>query len=155
MSRAFVKENDDGIDRDLPERPLSPHRNLVTSSGLAAIEQTLRALEIDLTAARASEDAAEVARLLRDVRYWRQRRHTAELVPIRAEKDPRVRFGSTLSVRLSGGDIRRFRIVGEDEADPALGLISYIAPVAKAMLGAEIGDVVGTGAGDGEVLDIS
>jgi transcription elongation GreA/GreB family factor len=155
MSRAFVKENDDGIERDLLERPVSAHRNLVTSSGLEAIEQTLRSLEIRLSAARASDDAAAVARLQRDARYWRARRSTAELVPAHSAKDARVRFGSRISIRLSGGEMRLFRIVGEDEADPSLGLISYVAPVAKGMLGADIGDTVDTGAGDGEVLEIS
>ena len=82
MSRAFVKESEDaGNEPELPERSVSPHRNLVTPTGLEQIEAVVRRLEDALTAARAADDKPAIARCQRDLRYWNQRRATAELVP--------------------------------------------------------------------------
>jgi transcription elongation GreA/GreB family factor len=154
MSRAFVKESEDtASDLDLPERSISPHRNLVTPSGFAEIESAVRRLEDELAAARAADDRGLIARCQRDLRYWNQRRASAEVVPP-APGHGRVRFGSTVTVQLADGTRRAFRIVGEDEADPAAGKIAYVAPVAAGMIGTQLGDSVATGAGDGEIVEI-
>ena len=155
MSRAFVKESDDGGEVGaLPERAVSTHRNLVTATGLEQITAAIRRLEDELTAARTGADPAAVARCQRDLRYWTRRRANAELVAPPRSHD-RVRFGSRVRVALRDGTERRFRIVGEDEADPAAGAISYVAPVAAAMIGSRVGEAVQTGAGEGEILEIS
>jgi transcription elongation GreA/GreB family factor len=154
MSRAFVKESEDAAgDLEFPERAVSAHRNLVTASGLAQIDAHLKRLDGELAAARAAADKPAVARCQRDLRYWQQRRASAELV-VPGKTDGRVRFGSRVTVELGDGSRRSFRIVGEDEADPAAGAIAYVAPIAAAMIGAEPGERVPTGAGDGEIIDI-
>jgi transcription elongation GreA/GreB family factor len=141
MSRAFVKESE-GTELDaLPERVVSPHRNFVTPEGLALIEATLARLGSELSAARAAGDRGAVARSERDLRYWRQRRISAELV----EQDVSstvVRFGSRVRLVTPDGKVAHFRIVGEDEADPRRGLLSYVSPLARELLGAAKGDEI-------------
>jgi transcription elongation GreA/GreB family factor len=154
VSRAFVKDQDEdpGVD-DIPDRVVSPHRNLVTEAGLAQIEEELKRSREGLTAARGAEDRAEVARHRRDLRYWSQRRSSAELVPVPTEFD-KVRFGSRVALRTAAGRVTHFRIVGEDEADPASGLISWVAPLAEQLLGARIGDAVTIQGGEAELRSI-
>ena len=139
MSRAFVKESEDaGSELDLPERSVSAHRNLVTRNGLELIEAEVRRLEDELAAARSADDKPTIVRCQRDLRYWNQRRASAEVVPPPTRRD-KVRFGSTVTIRLDNGTERTLRIVGEDEADPAEGRIAYVAPVAAQMIGASVG----------------
>lgn len=154
MSRAFVKDQDEdpGVD-DVPDRVVSPHRNLVTEAGLAQIEEELRRSRDGLTAARGAEDRAEVARHRRDLRYWSQRRSSAELVPPPTEFD-KVRFGSRVTLAPAQGAERTYAIVGEDEAAPSEGRISWVSPLAQALLGVQVGDVVPFGDGDAEVRRI-
>jgi len=154
MSRAFVKESEDaGSELELPERSVSSHRNLVTPAGLELIEAEVRRLEDELVAARGADDKPGIARCQRDLRYWNQRRASAEVVPPPTRRD-RVRFGSSVSIRLDGGAEKTLRIVGEDEANPAGGLIAYVAPVAAQMIGAAVGERVDTGGGEGEIIAI-
>ena len=141
MSRAFVKDSDGEEFDDLPELVVSSHRNLVTVEGLRQIEGALSRLERDLAAARVAGDRAQAARVERDLRYWRKRRATAEVVVVESAPDI-VRFGSTVTLATGSGDTRQFRIVGEDESDPRRGLISYVSPLAEALLGARAGDEV-------------
>jgi transcription elongation GreA/GreB family factor len=141
MSRAFVKESDDAGE-PLPELSVSPHPNFVTPSGLALIEQRIAALGAELRAARDREDKALLARINRDLRYWTQRRASARPVPAAVGPLERVRFGTHVTVRFADGTERDFRIVGEDEADPARGLVSWVSPIAKALLGKGPGEDV-------------
>jgi transcription elongation GreA/GreB family factor len=158
MSVAFTREEDlESQAADLPDRPISPHPNLVTSSGLAAIEQALAeakdAYATARTAGDISTDRTPMARATRDLRYWSARRATAQL----SEPEPlagRVQFGRTVEVERDDGRRQTFRIVGEDEADPAAGRISYISPLARALMGAAVGDVVTVGGGEVEVLEV-
>jgi transcription elongation GreA/GreB family factor len=154
VSRAFVKDQDEdqGAD-DIPDRVVSPHRNLVTDAGLAHIDEELRRSREGLADARSSGDRAEIARHRRDLRYWSQRRSTAELVPAPADSD-KVRFGSTVKLAQAAGECRTFTIVGEDEASPAEGRISYVSPLAQALLGGRVGDVVPFGDGETEILSV-
>jgi transcription elongation GreA/GreB family factor len=153
MSRAFVKDQDGAEPDDLPERPVSTHRNLVTPDGLARIEQTVRGLSLQLAEARAADDKAAIARVERDLRYWTRRRATAELVPP-IPKPERVRFGCRVELETDTGERVSFRIVGEDESDPSQGLISYVSPVAALLIGAKPGDRVPFRGGRAEIVRI-
>ena len=121
MSRAFVKEPD-GQDafEELPERPVSPHPNLVTAEGLARIEAEVARLQQEHAAAQAANDRSALARSARDLRYWNARRATAEVVSPPSDST-QVHFRSTVSIVRDDGRRQTFRIVGEDEADPAQG----------------------------------
>jgi transcription elongation GreA/GreB family factor len=153
MSRAFVKDGEDAFDEP-PDRPVSPHPNLVTPEGLAAIEATLAHLHEDYAAAQRSHDRAALALAARDLRYWTARRTSAQVVIPPADHD-KVHFGSTVTIEREDGRPQTYRIVGEDEADPAHGTISYVSPVAHALLGKEVGDVVRAGNSDAEIVAIS
>lgn len=155
MSRAFVREQD-GVDLrdDLPDRPISDNPNLVTSQGLAAISAAAERARADLLAARREDDADAIARALRDLRYWQQRKSTAELMPQPPDTE-KVHFGSTVTLKRDDGRRLRYRIVGEDEADPTRGTLSYVAPLARAVLSREVGDLVEAGQHELEIVAIA
>lgn len=140
MSRAFVKESDqdNGL---LPERVISSYPNLVTTRGLSLLETRVRALESERSTARQINDTAVLARIARDLRYFQARRESAR--PVAAPINPDlVRFGVTVRLRLSDKTEHKFTLVGEDEADPKVGLLSFVSPLAVSLLGREIGDEV-------------
>jgi transcription elongation GreA/GreB family factor len=141
MSRAFVKEDDGGQGEPLAELQVSPHRNLVTAEGLAQIDAHVERLRAALSEARAADDRAGQQRIQRDLRYWSSRQGSAELVPPAAAAD-RVRFGSTVRLELAAGGTVTYQIVGEDEADPAAGKVSYVSPLGRALIGKVVGDEV-------------
>ena len=145
MSVAFTREEDyEAQAADLPDRPISPHPNLVTATGLAQIEAELAAARAAYAAAQAqggvSADRTAMARATRDLRYWSARRASAQLTEPAPEKD-KVQFGRTVEVEREDGRRQAFRIVGEDEADPAKGSISFVSPLARALLGRSVGEV--------------
>ena len=140
MSRAFVRESD-ADPAALPERALSSHPNLVTPRGLKAIEAEVRALEARRQAARAGDDVATRESVERDLRYWSARRASARVIEPAASTE-RVRFGMRVTLRLADGTTQAFRLVGEDEADAPQGLLSWVAPLAQALLGREPGERV-------------
>jgi transcription elongation GreA/GreB family factor len=154
MSRAFVKEPD-GLDafEELPERPVSPHPNLVTAEGLARIEAEVARLQQEHAAAQAANDRSALARSARDLRYWNARRAAAEVVSPPSDST-QVHFGSTVSIVRDDGRRQTFRIVGEDEADPAQGTLSHASPLARALFGKKIGDAVRAGQSDAEIIEI-
>lgn len=153
MSRAFVKDQDgDGVE-GLPELAVSPHRNLVTPEGLAQIDANLKRLDAEATTARAARDRSTIARVERDLRYWSSRRTSAEVVTPVANTAV-VRFGCTVELLTLGGDRLCFRIVGEDESDPARGLISWASPFAESLLGGAPGDEVPFRGGSAEIVSI-
>jgi transcription elongation GreA/GreB family factor len=141
MSRAFTREPDGHVPEDLPERPVSPHPNWVTPEGFRQIEEHTRQLAQERERAVADQDGVALASTERDLRYWRQRRASAQVVDAE-NPGQRVRFGSTVTLRQEDGAKQRFKIVGEDEANPAAGLISWVAPVAQALLGREVGEQI-------------
>lgn len=151
MSRAFVKEGD-GESEPLAELKLSPHRNFVTAEGLAQIEAQVEHLRGELSAARAADDRATARRVQRDLRYWSERQRTAEVVPPASGSS--VRFGSRISLLTAAGERIAYRIVGEDEADPGAGRISYVSPIARALIGREVGDLVPLRDGEAEIVDV-
>ena len=154
MSKAFTKEPETGdVYDDLPDRPVSPH-NLVTPKGLEMIEAELARLHVEHAVAQEANDRALLAKTNRDLRYWTSRRATAQVME--APKDAKeVHFGSTVSILREDGRRQTYRIVGEDEADPSAGTLSYVSPVAQALMGKQVGDVVEAGAAEAEIVEIS
>jgi len=152
MSRAFVKETDDGAE-ELPEKLISAHRNLVTAAGLAIIDAEVAKAQTALAQAQTDNDRAGIARASRDLRYWAQRQSSAEL---QAGPQPGagVQFGSRVTLDRDGGRRVTYAIVGEDEANPASGTISYVSPLAQALLGRAVGEEVRAGAMVGEIIAI-
>lgn len=153
MSRAFVKELDGG-DEELPDRPISTHPNLVTPEGLAGIEATLGEHQRAHAAAQAAGDRAGLARAARELRYWTARRASAQVIEPPADKT-HVHFGSTVTILRDDGRRQTYRIVGEDEAEPARGTLSHMSPVARALMGKEVGDVVAAGNSEAEIVAIA
>ena len=152
MSRAFVKESDDET-VPLPDRPISPHRNFVTASGKAAIEANLNQFEAAYRSAITQNDKHAVAAALREVRYWSARRSNAEVVKPPSAPD-RVAFATTVTLRREDGREQTFTIVGEDEADPSSGRVSYVSPVARAAMGRAIGDSIDLSSQTAVILNI-
>jgi transcription elongation GreA/GreB family factor len=153
MSRAFVKEQD--VDYlEMPERPVSEHPNDVTEAGLAQIEDALAKASEAYAVAQASADRAGLAAAGRDLRYWTARRVSARIVATPADTSE-VWFGACVTIRRDDGREQTFRIVGEDEADPAKGSISHVSPLAKSMFGKRVGDIVTAGSGQAEIEAIS
>lgn len=153
MSRAFVKESDGDEPGALPERRISEHPNLVTARGLRLIEEQVARLEGDYAAARAEDDRAAIAHLSRDLRYWAARLASAQLAPAPASAET-VAFGVRVTIEDAEGERRTYRLVGEDEADPAAGRISWFAPIARALAGRQVGDLVRGPRGELEILEI-
>jgi transcription elongation GreA/GreB family factor len=151
MSRAFVKESDG--EEELPELRVSEHRNLVTPAGLAQIEARIERLQSALTRARAEDDKTTIARAQRDLRYWSARQASAEVVPLPGAVEV-IRFGSTVVLEDDSGQGLEYQIVGEDEADPAAGRISYVAPIARQLIGRTVGESVTMAEGEAEILRI-
>jgi transcription elongation GreA/GreB family factor len=154
MSRAFVKEQDADYVEDLPERPISPHPNDVTERGLALINEAVERAAHSLSDAQASRDRDAAARAGRDLRYWTARQATARVVPAPADT-AEVRFGSRVTILRDDGREQTFRIVGEDEAEPSTGTISHVSPLARALFGKAVGDVVRAGQGEAEIKAIA
>ena len=152
MSRAFVKEAENKVE-ELPDRPVSEHRNLVTSDGLAAIEAALTRFENAHREAITRNDAHAAAAAMREVRYWRARRASAEVVRPRSEPDTAA-FGTTVTLRRDDGREQTFRIVGEDEADPSRGTVSYVSPLARAVMTRGPGDTVEIAGSKAEILNV-
>jgi transcription elongation GreA/GreB family factor len=152
MSRAFVKDSDQDTD-PLPERAISEHPNLVTARGLTLIEARVRELEAERSAARAANDPSALARIGRDLRYFQARRDSARVVTP-PPGTQQVRFGMRALLRLEAGEERAFQLVGEDEADPKAGLISYVSPLAKSLMGKGVGERLPFGAQSAEIIAV-
>jgi len=139
MSVAFRRESDEEHLEPKFEIPLPPGPNLVTARGLALIQAKVAELEAQLPT---QTDEAELTALRRSLRYWRTRQATAQLAPLPTGET--VEFGSTVTYLLNG--VRRVTtIVGDDEAEPGAGLISFLAPLSRALMSAEPGDLVAFG----------
>lgn len=154
MSRAFTREDDsENAIADIGERPVSTHRNLVTSDGLAMIDTTIAGLREDLARAEADADRERIATMSRDLRYWTARRESAEL----SEPEPDskvVRFGMTVAVTGDDGKRRSWKIVGEDEANAAKGSVSHVSPMALALFGKAVGDVAVVNGKEWEIVSM-
>ena len=147
MSRAFVKEADgDAVSDDAPDLPISPHPNYVTPQGLKALQTELEALVAERSAIKQAPDQVSVRLKLfkveRRLRYVQARVESAILKRPEAQPEDEIGFGATVVVADEEDVEHVFRIVGEDEADVARGWVSYLSPLAKALIGAEPGDLV-------------
>ncbi len=142
----------------LPERPISPHPNLVTETGLKALETQLSEARTAFEAANAIEDINEKRRQLagpsRDIRYLVERLRTAQVM-VDPTSSETVAFGNTVKFSRDDGRVQTYRIVGEDEADPKAGTISYVSPVARLLLGKGVGDLVTLNGQELEIVAIS
>ncbi len=154
MSRAFVKDDDGGQgNEDLPDRLISEHPNYVTENGLKLIEAEVGRLSKAYAAAQVSAERTELQRVSRDLRYWSARQASAQVVaPPRDARE--VHFGSKVTIVRDDGRTHSYRIVGEDEADPSKGSLSYVSPLAQALIGKAVGDVVKAGGGEAEILKV-
>jgi len=135
MSVAFRRDGDDEHLEPKFEIPIPPGPNLVTARGKALIDEKVTALETAI----ASAEPQRVEALKRELRYWQTRQVTAEVVP--APSGDTVEIGTTVSFRLNG-KARVLSIVGDDEADPGAGLVAFSSPLARALMGAEVGEMV-------------
>ncbi|WP_030540781.1 GreA/GreB family elongation factor [Sphingobium sp. DC-2] len=147
MSVAFRRESDEEHLEPSFELPLPLGPNWVTARGLRLTRERVDALEAALTGEMSEEDAKK---LKRELRYWRTRLATAELRPV--PDGETVAFGTCVTYRQNGAE-KTVTIVGDDEADPNAGLISFSSPLARAMMDAEAGEQVEFGPRGG-MLDI-
>jgi transcription elongation GreA/GreB family factor len=142
----------------LPDRPISPHPNLVTETGLKALELQLQQARDGRETAQQIEDVNERRRQsavpLRDIRYFAERVRTVQVVHAPSSTEG-VTFGSIVTFSRPDRRAQKYRIVGEDEADPKAGTISFVSPAARPLMGKAVGDVVGSGGQELEIVAIS
>jgi transcription elongation factor GreB len=164
LSKAFTKEQDDPQQDEFePEAELAQGlKNYVTPAGYARMKAELKQL-LDVERpqvvgivhwAASNGDRSEngdyiygkkrLREIDRRIRFLIKRMEIAEVVDSRGQEQDqdRVFFGATVSVRDSAGAKRSVSIVGMDEVDPARGRVSWVSPIAKALLKARVGDIV-------------
>lgn len=160
MSVAFTKEDsaETAAETILPERLVPVGPNLVTSAGLAALERQMTEARAAYEAALSIEDVNErrrqAANPFRDLRYLAERLRTAQVVPA-PDGDGVVGFGNTVTFERDDGRVQSYAIVGEDEADPKAGSISFASPIARLLMGRAVGDVVSLGESELEIVAIA
>ena len=156
MSVAFTKEDsaETASETLLPDRPVSPHPNLVTEAGLKALEFQLHQAREAYETARNIDDVNERRRQaaipLRDMRYFAARVRTAQVITNPTSTNT-VAFGSTVTFSREDGRVQKYRILGEDEADPKAGSISFVS----LLMGKAVGDEVGASGQTLEIISIS
>jgi transcription elongation GreA/GreB family factor len=158
VSVAFRREEDaESEAANLPDRPIASHPNLVTVAGLAQLDAALASARSAYAAAQACGevgiDRTAMARATRDLRYYAARRASAQLT----ERDPAkagVQFGDAVEILREDGRTQVFRVVGDDEADPAAGAVSYVSPLARAVLGRDVGETVEVAGRELEILAV-
>ena len=149
MSVAFRRESDEEHLEPKFELPFPLGPNLVTARGLALIETR----NAELAAAIAAESKPEQLLVLqRDLRYWRARLTTAQLAP--APSGDIVALGTTVTIEQDGKG-RVLDIVGHDESEPAAGRIAFTAPLAKALIGSEIGEEIAPPGPGGTIMVVA
>jgi transcription elongation GreA/GreB family factor len=159
MSVAFTKEesSETAAELHLPDRPISQHPNLVTSEGLTLLETQAEEARAAYLTAQAIEDVNERRRQsavpYRDLKYLMERIRTAQVIPA-PESNAVVAFGCKVTFERDDGRVQTYRIVGEDEADPKTGSISFVSPVASRLMGRAVGDVVTVGDQELEITAI-
>ena len=136
MSVAFRRESDEEHLEPRFELPIPPGPNLVTPRGLELIRARNEELEASLESPLSEEDRKAV---LRDARYWRQRLASAELGPLADGTE--VAFGTRVTF-VRDGRTYVLDLVGHDESEPAANRIAFTAPLARALIGATVGDEV-------------
>lgn len=148
MSRAFVKESDEDLAAgELPERPLSAHANYVTPGGLEQLQARVRELQerreqLNTLGADDPLGKQKLREVERDLRYFNTKLERAIVVDPAGQPQDEAHFGAVVKIVDEEGKAHRFSIVGDDEADVAAGKISWASPLAKAMIGSKVGDIV-------------
>jgi len=147
LSRAFVKENDlEHAGIDIPERPLSDAPNYVTPNGLKLLNAQIDALELEREKLKQKKDdpiiKQKIAMIERDMRYYAARIESAILTTPKEEDHTTVLFGAKVTVEDADGKVSTFEIVGEDEANIHQGKVSYLSPLAEALIGSKLDDEV-------------
>lgn len=158
MSVAFTREEDaEAAAAHVPDRPISSHPNLVTPEGLAELDRALGAARSAYASAQAASDVkadrSAMALATRDLRYYAARRASAQVMQLDRSTGIVV-FGSRVTFDREDGRRQTFRIVGEDEADVKKGSVSYVSPLARALLGRRAGDVAGLSGAEIEVIAV-
>jgi len=145
MSRAFVNEDNATAQADQPvERQVSAQPNYVTPQGLKLLQgkvAELQTLHAEQSAKGEQADKQRLADLERDLRYYKQRLSSAQVVPA-ATSTQKVQIGSWVTYADEHATERRVQLVGEDQADAAHGLINWGSPLGRALLGAQLNDEV-------------
>ncbi len=149
MNKAFTKETYDEPRPLLEERPVSSGLNLVTPRGARLIKEHIGAIEDKLSA---ETDPVVKSELRRDLRYWWARQSSMQIVAQNKNSNT-VGFGSQVTLR-RGNSVVSLRVVGEDESDPKAGLISWTAPLARAIDGAKVGETVDLEVGEDKTVTI-
>ena len=147
MSRAFTKEStDDLVAGELPERPVPAHANYVTPQGREQLQARVRELQAQHEKLAQADENTEAKQKMREVerdqRYFTAQLERAAVVDPAGQPRDEVHFGAAVRILDEDGKKQRFTIVGDDEADVAAGKISWAAPLARAMMGAKVGDTV-------------
>jgi transcription elongation factor GreB len=147
VSRGFVKEDDlEHAGTDVPERPVSQHPNYVTPQGLQQLQEAMQALDKERTTLSARKDdpmaQQRLAMINRDLRYLEARLETAIMVDPQQQSREQVLFGAHVEVEDEEGQTHLFQIVGEDEADIAHNKVSWVSPLARALIGHKRGESV-------------
>jgi len=143
MSKAFTKEDDAGKALVVPRAPLPPGvPNYVTPRGLHALRAERHALEEQRAHLSTDDPSARVAlhALAERLGELEERIAAAVLVEPSAQPRAEVRFGAQIEVENEAGEVRSYRIVGVDEADAAVGLVAFTAPLSRALLGKGVGE---------------
>jgi transcription elongation GreA/GreB family factor len=158
MSVAFTREEDlEAAAAHVPDRPVSSHPNLVTPQGLAELDAALAAARSAYAAAQAASDVqadrTAMALAARDLRYYAARRSSAQVMQPDTSAGIVV-FGSRVTFDREDGRRQTFRMVGEDEADAKKGSVSYVSPLAGALLGRRVGDVASLAGAEIEVIAV-
>ncbi|HEV7856093.1 MAG TPA: GreA/GreB family elongation factor [Herminiimonas sp.] len=155
MSKAFTRESDTEEELSpLPEMPTGV-RNYITPAGYLALQEALRALteqpavasdlQVDQVGEKTTLTGSDhrARDIDQHVRYLRARIDSAEVVdPAVHAGNDQIFFGATVTYRDESDDKHVVTIVGLDELDLANGRISWLSPVAQALLNAHEGDTV-------------
>lgn len=147
MSRAFVKENDlEHAGIDIPERPISNEPNYVTPNGLRLLNEKIDVLEVEREHLKNKKDdpiaKQKIAIIERDMRYYAARIESAILTAPESEDHSMILFGAKVTVEDEDGKLSTYEIVGEDEADIHQSKVSYLSPLAEALMGGKLNDEV-------------
>jgi transcription elongation factor GreB len=148
VSKGFTKDDATDVPLVVPARPPLPEGtpNYVTPRGLGLLREEHAALAAararEQVAADGDSDAAHRATVLATrIGELEVRLSSAELVDPATQPHDEVRFGATVTVRPEEGAARSYRIVGVDEADARAGMVAFVSPVARALLGRRVGEV--------------
>ena len=148
VNKAFTKEDESLEPALVPPRASLPAGtpNYVTARGLELLQAELSRLDderakVDRTI-KPEECAIQLGRLAAQRNALEERIAAATLVDVAKQPRNEVRFGASVDVRTAAGKLRTYRIVGVDEAEPTAGLVAFVSPLARALLGRNVGEIV-------------